>query len=114
MTPEIHAYGGLILTQVSPPETPHFPFLGEAVHRRAQNLFLGPPPLLKVTVVAADILNVPNATEVSTLKWFMLRECHPNKNGEEITSNRSDVSECQPGTPGPAHVPSCVEPETWS
>lgn len=71
MTPEIRAYGGLILTQVSPPETPHFPFLGEAVHGRAQNLFLGPPPLLKVTVVAADILNVPNATEVSTLKWFI-------------------------------------------
>lgn len=34
----------------------------------------------------------------------MLCECHPNKNGEEITSDCLDVSECQPSTPGPAHV----------
>lgn len=55
MTPKICAYGGLVLTQV-PPETP---FLGRRFTWKAQNLSLRPPALLKVTVVAADILNVP-------------------------------------------------------
>lgn len=41
-------------------------------------------------------VNAPNATELSTLKWLMLHECHLNKNTKgKLIPNCLHASKCQ-------------------